>query len=222
MKVSTEIDNNFGYEKNYAAGRQYPFKYVMCCEVEKTYLIQLLIVLKFYKFYSTPISFMHILVLFSCWAQSDYLLFIVISWELHRLSIIFNELYQVRLLNFTTHHILKGILSTSCVIFFIPKIIVDFRTDLHKMKINTELCCKRYDFLTKKTQNYRYQNYCLDDNIQIYSYVNTSWACALFRTNTQHVVLGQKRNCQRVEESGLWRIQRERWIEVKYLPNGTS
>ena len=50
------------------------------------------------------------------------------------------------------------------------KIIVDFRTDLHKMKINTELCCKRYDFLTKKTQNYRYQNYCLDDKIQIYSY----------------------------------------------------
>ena len=64
--------------------------HVMCCEVEKTYLIQLLIVLKFYKFYSTPISFMHILVLFSCWAQSDYSLFIVISWELHRLSIIFN------------------------------------------------------------------------------------------------------------------------------------
>ena len=27
--------------------------------------------------------------------------------------------------------------------FFIPKIIVDFRTDLHKMKINTELCCKK-------------------------------------------------------------------------------
>jgi hypothetical protein len=24
--------------------------------------------------------------------------------------------------------------------------------------------------MTKKTQNYRYQNYCLDDNIQIYSY----------------------------------------------------
>jgi hypothetical protein len=45
-----------------------------------------------------------------------------------------------------------------------------FRADLHKMKINTELCCKRYDFLTKKTQNYRYQTYCLDDNIQIYSY----------------------------------------------------
>jgi hypothetical protein len=73
----------------------------------------------------------------------------------------------------------------------------------------------------------RYQNYCLDDNIQIYSYgllymyVNTSWACTLFRNNKQHVVPGQKRNCQRVEESGLWRIQRERWIEVN-LPNGTN
>jgi hypothetical protein len=51
----------------------------------------------------------------------------------------------------------------------------DFRTDLHKMKINTELCYKRYDFLTKKTQNYRYQNYCLDDNIQIYSIWSSMW-----------------------------------------------
>ena len=25
-------------------------------------------------------------------------------------------------------------------------------------------------FFDKKDQNYRYQNYCLDDNIQIYSY----------------------------------------------------
>jgi hypothetical protein len=53
-------------------------------------------------------------------------------------------------------------------------------------------------------------------------YVSPSWACTLFRNNKQHVVLGQKRNCQRVQESGLWRIQRERWIEVKYLPNGTN
>ena len=71
---------------------------------------------------------------------------------------------------FTT--LFKGILSTLYQLrsVFISKIIVDFCTDLHKMKINTELCCKRYDFLTKKTQNYRYQNYCLDDNIQIYSF----------------------------------------------------
>ena len=61
--------------------------------------------------------------------------------------------------------------------------------------------------------------------IQIYSlsyicmtfYVNPSWACTLFRSNKQHVVLEQKRKCQRVEESGLWWIQRERWIEVKYI-----
>jgi hypothetical protein len=33
-------------------------------------------------------------------------------------------------------------------------------------------------------------------------YVNPSWACALFRNN-KHVVLGQKRKCQRVKESGL-------------------
>ena len=41
-------------------------------------------------------------------------------------------------------------------------------------------------------------------------YVNPSWTCTLFRNNKQHVVLGQKRKCQRMEESGLWRIQRER------------
>jgi NAD(P)H-flavin reductase len=39
-------------------------------------------------------------------------------------------------------------------------------------------------------------------------YVNPSWACTLFRNNKQHVVLGQKIKCQRVEESELWRIQR--------------
>jgi hypothetical protein len=44
--------------------------------------------------------------------------------------------------------------------FVIPKIIVVFRTDLHKMKINTELCCKRYHFLTKKTQNYLHRRQC--------------------------------------------------------------
>ena len=41
-------------------------------------------------------------------------------------------------------------------------------------------------------------------------YVNPSWTCTLFRNNKQHVVLGQKRKCQCMEESGLWRIQRER------------
>jgi hypothetical protein len=36
------------------------------------------------------------------------------------------------------------------------------------------------------------------------------------------VVLGQKRKCQRVEESGLLRIQRETGIELQYLPYGTN
>ena len=65
------------------------------------------------------------------------------------------------------------------------------------MKINTELCCKRYDFLTKKTQNYRYHNYCPGwqefKSIHMAFYVNPSWACTRFRNNKQHVVLGQKR-----------------------------
>ena len=105
---------------------------------------------------------------------------------------------------------------------FIPKIIVVFRTDLHKMKINTELCCKRYDFLTKLSLSELLSWMTIFKSIHMAFYVNTSWACALFRNNKQHVVLGQKRKCQRVQESGLWRIQRERWIEVKYLPNGTN
>ena len=123
------------------------------------------------------------------------------------------------------HHVLfKGILSTKIVIFSYPKLLSFFHTDLHKMKINTELCCKRYDFLTKKTivigiivQDNK------NSNLFIWPSMWTpSWACTLFRNNKHHVVLGQKRKCQRVEESGLWRIQRERWIEVKYLPNGTN
>jgi hypothetical protein len=46
--------------------------------------------------------------------------------------------------------------DTSLLFIFLS----EFRTELHKMKINTELCCKSNDFLTKKTQNYCYQNYC--------------------------------------------------------------
>jgi hypothetical protein len=37
-------------------------------------------------------------------------------------------------------------------------------------------------------------------SIQMAFYVNPSWACTLFRTNKQHVVLGQKWKCQRVEQ----------------------
>jgi hypothetical protein len=34
-------------------------------------------------------------------------------------------------------------------------------------------------------------------SIHMAFFVNTSWACTLFRNNKQHVVLGQKRNCHR-------------------------
>jgi hypothetical protein len=59
-------------------------------------------------------------------------------------------------------------------------------------------------------------------NTAVLCYSLTIIWCTLFRNNKQHVVLGQKRKCQRVEESGLWWIPRERGIEVQYLPNGTN
>ena len=62
-------------------------------------------------------------------------------------------------------------LKAKTVIFFIPKIIVVFRTDLHKMKINTELCCKRYDFFDKKDPKLSLSELLSRiTRIQIYSY----------------------------------------------------
>jgi hypothetical protein len=121
--------------------------------------------------------------------------------------------------------IIKGILSTKIVIFSYPKLLSFSVLIFIKWRLTPSYAAKDTIFWQKRPKTIVIRIIVLDDNIQIYSYgfyVNTSWACALFRNNKQHVVLGQKRNCQRVEESGLWRIQRERWIEVKYLPNGTS
>jgi hypothetical protein len=106
------------------------------------------------------------------------------------------------------------------------------------MKINTELCCKRYDFLTKKTQNFRYCNYCPGwqefKSIHMIFYVNPSWACALFINNKQHVggersTRGRKRTStdselkrNRSEVSSKWnkcriyvgdQLDRCRWME---------
>ena len=70
------------------------------------------------------------------------------------------------------------------------------------MKINTELCCKRQK--RPKTIVIRIIVWMtIFKSIHMAFYVNSSWTCALFRNNKQHVFLGQKRNCQRVEESGL-------------------
>ena len=111
-------------------------------------------------------------------------------------------------------------MSTKIVIFSYPKLLSFSVLTFIKWRLTPSYAAKDTIFWQKKTQNYRYQNYCPGwqySNLFKRSYVNTSWACALFRNNKQHVVLGQKRKCQRVEESGLWRIQRERWIEVKFF-----
>jgi hypothetical protein len=83
-------------------------------------------------------------------------LWIYVSYSAH-ISLEQNPLLFCNMFYFS----IKGILSTKIVFFFISNIIVVFRTDLHKMKINTKLCCKGYDLLTEKTQNYRYRNYFL-------------------------------------------------------------
>ena len=122
-------------------------------------------------------------------------------------------------------HCLKGILSTKIVFFSYPKLLSFSVLSFIKWRLTPSYAAKDTIFWQKKTQNYRYQNYSrmtIFKSIHMAFYVNTSLACALFRNNKQHVVLGQKRKCQLVEYSGLWRIQRERWIEVKYLPNGTN
>jgi hypothetical protein len=121
---------------------------------------------------------------------------------------------------------IKGILSTSCVIFSYPKLLSISVLTFIKWRLTPSYAAKDTIFWQKKTQNYHYQSYCPGwqefKSIHMAFYVNLSWACTLFRNNKQRVVLGQKRKCQHVEESRLWRIQRERWIKVKYLPNGTN
>jgi hypothetical protein len=62
--------------------------------------------------------------------------------------------------------LLKGILSTSCVIFSYPKLLSISVLTFIKWRLTPSYVAKD----TKKIQNYRYQNYCPDDNIQIYSY----------------------------------------------------
>jgi MFS superfamily sulfate permease-like transporter len=120
---------------------------------------------------------------------------------------------------------LKGILSTKIVIFSYPKLLSFSVLTFIKWRLTPSYAAKDTIFWQKRPKTIVIRIIVwmtIFKSIHMAFYVNTSWACALFRNNKQHVVLGQKRNCQRVEESGLWRIQRERWIEVKYLPNGTN
>ncbi len=105
----------------------------------------------------------------------------------------------------------KGILSTSCVIFSYPKLLSISVLTFIKWRLTPSYAAKDTIFWQKRPKTIVIRIIVwmtIFKSIHMAFYVNTSWACALFRNNKQHVVLGQKRNCQRVEESGLWRIQR--------------
>jgi hypothetical protein len=105
----------------------------------------------------------------------------------------------------------KGILSTSCVIFSYPKLLSISVLTFIKWRLTPSYAAKDTIFWQKRPKTIVIRIIVwmtIFKSIHMAFYVNTSWACALFRNNKQHVVLGQKRNCQRVEESGLWRIPR--------------
>jgi hypothetical protein len=59
---------------------------------------------------------------------------------------------------------IKGILSTNCVIFSYPKLLSISILTFIKWRLTPSYAAKDMIFWQKKT-NYRYQNYCLDDNI---------------------------------------------------------
>ena len=107
--------------------------------------------------------------------------------------------------------LLKGILSTSCVIFSYPKLLSISVLTFIKWRLTPSYAAKDTIFWQKTPKTIVIRiivSMTIFKSIHMAFYVNTSWACALFRNNKQHVALEQKRNCQRVEESGLWRIQR--------------
>ena len=116
--------------------------------------------------------------------------------------------------------------------FFIPKIIVV--NDLFKLSLNSyaakDTICVLFFFDKKDPKLSLSELLSMMTRIQFNPtlfiwpsmWTRLEHAHILLRNNKQHVVLGQKRKCQRVEESGLWRIQRKRGIEVQYLPNGTN
>jgi MFS superfamily sulfate permease-like transporter len=106
---------------------------------------------------------------------------------------------------------IKGILSTSCVIFSYPKLLSISVLTFIKWRLTPSYATKDTIFWQKRIKTIVIRIIfwmTIFKSIHMAFYVNTSWACALFRNNKQHVVPGQKRNCQRVDESGIWRIQR--------------
>ena len=105
--------------------------------------------------------------------------------------------------------LIKGILFTSCVIFSYPKLLSISVLNFIKWRLTPSSAAKDTIFWQKNSKTIVIRIIVwmtIFKSIHMAFYVNTSWA--LFRNDKQHVVLGQKRNCQRVEESGLWRIRR--------------
>ena len=118
---------------------------------------------------------------------------------------------------------IKGILSTSCVIFSYPKLLSIPVLTFIKWRLTPSYVAKDTIFWTKKTQSYRYQNYCLDDNIQII------WPSMWTRLEHAHCLetinnmwfLGKRETVNEWKKTDFDGF-RKRWIEVKYLPNGTN
>ena len=89
---------------------------------------------------------------------------------------------------------LKGILSTSCVIFSYPKLLSISVLTFIKWRLTPSSAAKDTIFWQKtpKTIAIRIIVWMtIFKPIHVAFYVNTSWACTLFRNNKQHVVLGQ-------------------------------
>ena len=94
-------------------------------------------------------------------------------------------------------HILniKGILSTSCVIFSYPKLLSISVLTFIKWRLTPSYAAKDTIFWQKRPKSIVIRIIVwmtIFKSIHMAFYVNTSWACALFRNNKQHVVLGQR------------------------------
>ena len=138
----------------------------------------------------------------------------IMTFQGHRLQsvgIIMLDVFQFWLNKKCILLLLKGILSTSCVIFSYPKLLSISVLTFIKWRLTPNYVAKDTIFWQKRPTTIAIRIIVwmtIFKSIHMAFYVNTSWAWSLFRNNKQHVVLGQKRNCQRVEESGLWWIQR--------------
>ena len=89
----------------------------------------------------------------------------------------------------------KGILSTSCVIFSYPNLLSISVLTFIKWRLTLSYVAKDTIFWQKRPKTIVIRiivRMTIFKYIHMAFYANTSWACALFRNNKQHVVLGAK------------------------------